>query len=226
MYKHNHRQKTRRRRKVWLPVLVVLLIAAGFGGWRIRQLLQPKTEIKQAHAITTKIAYDDHLKHYSKPDFDIDLPADWQELPAPAGPYQTYNWQNIKSADATTLTIYEDTIPLNFAVNRVLVVEGRVDHLTLDGNASENCNTFTKGSSAPAGQVGVPAKWQGVDFLCDQANTQRDVIGTSSAEGINSVALRSQSNGRTHKFFFTYTSHSLNPDYGIFYNVLSSFRLK
>ena len=46
-----------------------------------------------------------------------------------------------------------------------------------------------------------------------------------STDGVNVVILHSQNGPQTHKFFFTYTDYSNNPDYTIFYNALQSLKM-
>jgi len=223
MYKLNTRGKSKRRRIIfWLIITILVLLLLLIAFIIIRDRLRPKVAIKQANAVSTKVVYSSQTKHYDEPDFGIDLPATWHAVPRPAGTYESFTWQSSDVVtDGQQIEIYEDVIPVNFAVNRALIVEGETDHVALNGSASDNCATFTKNLSAS--QVGVPAKWQGVSFLCDQANQQRDVIGTSSTDGVNTVILLDQGTGVKHKFFFTYTDYATNPDYTIFYNALGSF---
>jgi hypothetical protein len=224
-YKLHKRERSRRRRILFW--LLVLLCLAGiiFGSILfVRSKLHPKVIITQAKAVSSTVVFASKTTHYTEPDFSIDLPNTFQEIPRPVGPYQSYTWETSDSGtDGQQVEIFEDTIPTQYAVNRMLVVEGEVDHVSMIGTASDNCSTFTKGTQSAAG--GSPAKWQGVDFYCDQGNTERDTIGTSSAEGINTVTLLNQSTGLKHKFFFTYTDHQINPDYTIFYNALTSFKM-
>jgi hypothetical protein len=229
MYQAGHKPKTKRRRVVaWVLFFVLLLVVVTSGFVYIRSKLQPHTTIKQAAATTTKVEYSNNaVKHYDEPDFTIDMPSAWQPLPQPAGPYKRYDWQNSRnSTNGEVITVYQDTIPVNFAVNRVLIVEGQEGQLSQKGGASDNCSTFTKNVSTQPNQVGAPAKWQGVDFLCDQLNQERDTIGTSSTDGVNTVILKNPSTGVPHKFFFTYTTHSISPDYSVFYAALNSLKLK
>lgn len=218
-------QKRRRRRRRSIA-LVIFLILLAVGIIVARTMFKPKTSIKQGAAHVTKVSYAVQTKHYTEPDFTIDLPATWQQLPPPSTTYRLYRWQ---SPDRVTkgqvIDVYEDTIPVNFAVNRGLIIDGSVDHITQEGAASDNCANFTKGLVPVPGHTGVPAKWQGIDFLCDQGNVERDVIGTSSKDAINTVVLRT-SLGVTHKFFFTYTDYAINPDYTVFYNALQSFHMQ
>lgn len=227
MYRVAHREKGKRRRViVWVIIIIIILLLLCFLGFWIRQKLQPKATIKQAAAITTKVSYASQTTHYDEPDFGIDLPAAWSAVPRPPHTFQSFTWQNSdKGTDGEQIEIYEDTIPLNFASNRALIVTGEVDHVNLIGAASDNCSTFTKPAVAGHGATGVPAKWQNVDFICDQNNQARDVIGTSSSDGVNTVILRNQSTGASHKFFFTYTNHASNPDYTLFYNAIQSLHM-
>ena len=224
MYQAGNRQKDqRRRRRRWLvaALLFVILIVALI--IFILHQLKPQTTIKQSRAVITKTADDHKTKHYDEPDFGIDLPADWAVAPSPVGPYQLYRWQ---SPSGQLIEVYENVIPVNYAVNRVVIVEAQVDRLQLSGTASDNCSQFTRGTQAAPGQVGAPAKWLDVSFLCDQFNKERDTLGTSSTDGVNTVILRQPTTGATHKFFFTFSNRSTNPDYTPFYDALRSFKLQ
>lgn len=216
----------RRRRILWaIAALIILLLSFWAFIW-IREKLKPKVTIKQSTAVTTKVSYDQKTKHYDEPDFGIDILATWHPLPRPAGSYQTFSWQSSDvGSNGQIIQIFEDTIPVNYAVNRVLIVEGQTDQAQINGEVSDNCVKFTREVGA-TNKIGVPAKWQGISFICDQANYQRDVIGTSSSEGTNFVTLKSPVDGLTHKFFFTFDNHGTNPDYTIFYNAIQSLRMK
>lgn len=228
MYQAGHRRKgQRRKRLVILFMCLLLIIGVAILGLYIKDQLTPKTAVRQAKATTKTVSYEKTKTHYDEANFGLDLPSTWQKIPSPVGPYTTYNWQtSSKGTDGELITIYEDTIPVNFAVNRVLIVEPQGETVVTKGNASDNCSTFTKGVSPMPGQVGAPAKWQGIDFLCDQANQARDVIGTSSKDGVNKVVLKSPTTGRSFTYLFSYTNHSINPDYSAFYDAINSLRMK
>ena len=228
-YRLGHRQPGRpKHRKKMLGIVFVSSVVVIAISTYIYLSFRPKTDLKQATAITTKVNYSGNsTRHYDEPDFTIDLPSSWQLIPRPAGPYKSFTWQRSDhGTNGEEITVYQDTIPQNFAVNRVLIVEPDVSKLTLKGSASDNCSTYTKNMAQTNNQFGAPAKWQGVDFLCDQSNQERDVIGTSSTDGVNTVILQSPHNGLKHKFLFSYTNHSINPDYTVFYTALGSFELK
>jgi hypothetical protein len=226
MYRLYQRQKSKRRRIVFWFCLVCLCALLVMGGtlWA-RTALRPKTNIDQSTAVTTQVSYNNPTKAYNEPGFSINLPKTWQLLPRTPGPYKSYTWQSPdRVTDGQEIAVFEDTIPTNLAVNRVLIVKGEADQLALNGTASDNCSSFTKNPTIP-NTVAAPAEWNGVNFLCDQGNKERDVIGTSSTDGINTVILKNMTTGVNHKFFFMYTDEAINPDYTVFYNALESFRV-
>jgi hypothetical protein len=71
----------------------------------------------------------------------------------------------------------------------------------------------------------TPGKWQGVNFICDLPNYLREVAGTGSADGINMVSVTGPAGGK-HAYFFTYTDHTVQPDFSIFRTIISSFQAK
>ncbi len=219
-------KKSRRARRLIVLLIVVALAVTGY--IIVKNMLKPQTVLKQSNSTQSKISYDDtKIKHYELPDFTIDIPAVWTQVARPAGPYQSYSWQTSDhGTNGQVIEIFEDTIPPNYGFNRALIVSGQGDHLNIEGTASDNCSKYTKKQPTSTSQVSSVAKWQGVDFLCDLGNTSRDVIGTSSTDGLNTVNLTSPSTGATHKFLFSYTNHSVNPDYTVFYQALKSLRMQ
>ena len=190
-------------------------------------MLKPEKTVTQSKAIIKKVVYEPKVKHYVEDNFSIDIANSWHEVPRPPGPYNSFTWEvSEKGTNGQQIQIFEDTIPPNFSVNKMLVVEGGIEQLQISGSASENCVKYTKGTVETSGRVAVPARWQGVDFLCDTASSQRDVIGTSSVDGINTVIMKSPVQGTSHKFFFTHTDHRISPDYTDFYDALQSFRMQ
>lgn len=228
MYRLNDQSSKYRHRRsiVWFWVIVVLLIFVGIGGfWTHKILVANHTVIDQSTAVTTHVSYSSATKTYTEPDFSIQLPLSWTPMKEVSSEYTSFTWQNIDSnSDGQQLTIYEDTIPVNVAVNHVLVVQAADTQIELDGTVSANCATFTN-TPAMANSTAAAAEWNGVSFWCDKVNTERDVVGTSSTDGINSVVLKNTVTGVTHKFFFMYTDDSINPDYSVLYDTLESFHL-
>ncbi|MDB5170797.1 MAG: hypothetical protein JWO35_491 [Candidatus Saccharibacteria bacterium] len=228
VYKAGKRDTKKKRRKaLWLFVLLVVIGLAGTGYIFVRDALKPQTVLKQSKATQKKVTYETKTKHYELPDFTIDIPIAWTPVARPAGPYQSFTWQTSEhGTNGQSIEIFEDTIPPNFGFNRALIVSGQSDHLNIEGTASDNCSKYTKKQTTMVNQFSAVAKWQGVDFLCDLSNVQRDVIGTSSTDGINTVILKSPSTGAAHKFLFSYTNHGTNPDYTVFYEAIQSFRMQ
>ena len=100
------------------------------------------------------------------------------------------------------LDVYVDSHPDNFAVNRMLPVVaaegGKLYASTRD--VSDNCTVYTIGATTARTTVQQLAKWQNIEFLCDMANTMRNVVGIGSVGGgINNINLTSLSTGK-HRF--------------------------
>lgn len=228
MYQVGTKSRRRRQRRIRLAVGLSLLVALGIGGWFMQRALRPHTSLSQSKAVITTVkATTTSLKSYDEDAFSIDLPSDWKVGERSTAPYNVYRWQGTsKSTNATLLEIFVDTIPINVAVNHVLAVEANGPQITADGEISDNCANFTKDTApTPGAYGGVHGRWQGVDFMCDLNNIERNVVGTSSATGINSVTVKGPTN-LAHKFFFSFTDHSLSSDYAPFTNALLSFRVK
>jgi hypothetical protein len=161
-------------------------------------------------------------KHIDERFFGLDLPADWQPVAPPRQPYAVHSWQNTaQNKGARRLDIYVDGAP-RLAVNRVLPIQANGARLVLLGQVSDNCITFTEGAKQTAA-ASMLAKWRGVKFLCDTANHERNVTGTSSPTGIDDVTLAGSGK---HSFFFVYTDNSATPDYDLFTNIITSFQAK
>lgn len=210
-----------------ITVLVTLLLAGGIGGGYLYFIQDTQTTISNADAkpITTTVKAPNAARaHFDESDFGFDLPSDWKRLqPDTTGQYAQYKYQSgLKNADNRYLSVYIDRLPLNLPVNKAVAVSGEGSTLT-HGNVSENCYDFTARPSATAHSAS--AKWDGVDFICDIDGRARNVVGTSSPGMINKVDMTSPGFTK-HSFFFLYEDNNYNPDYGIFYDMLNSFRVK
>jgi hypothetical protein len=228
-YRLGQGEKRKRRRWIWWLILLLLLLAFGFWGYRFATAqLKPETKITQAKPVIIKSEVNSNkTTHYDTPNFGIDIPVAFQQIPRPVGPYTSFTWTSSRSnSDGRKIEVFEDTIPVNYAVNRALIVSAEGDRLMIKSSPSENCVTFTRDLSGTQGQVGTPAKWEEVPFLCDRANKSRNVVGTSSLEGVNKVTLKSPTKGTSHTYFFAYSDQSVNPDYSLFLTALQSFRMK
>jgi hypothetical protein len=177
----------------------------------------PVTKTVTAGKLATKTLY--------TPSYTIDLPTDWEQVARMEAPYNLVRFQSKDPKNNIRyLEVYQDTIPPDFPVNRVLALEPFENKVTAPGSVSENCREFTTGKPAPGFQ-GVVAKWQNIEFVCDVTNVERSVVGTSSKGGINSVTVTSLS-GETHKFLFVYTDNAITQNFSLLYNALNSFAVK
>lgn len=218
------------RRRFWafiLVALVLLLSGLAVGAWiAAKQFLPSDTTISQSKPVVTEVKGGNLAgKHFDESVFTINLPHDWVFTGKQTTPYVKYSWHNTAKADnpgSRMLDVYVDTLPTQLGVNKVLPVQAAGDRL-VPTTVSDNCADFT-GNKVP-GPPAAPAKWQGINFLCDLANYVRNVTGASSSQGINSVTLTGKLTGQ-HRFFFTYTDNSSNPEPTIFAGALRSFRVK
>jgi hypothetical protein len=225
LYVAGHRSKRRHPGRALLEVLIVLAVLVGaiFAG---KHFLSSDTTIGQTPPAqtTTVTARTQNKKHFTEQFFSFDLPSDWESMPPPNQPHRILSWRNTaQNKGVQQLNIYVDGAP-QLAVNRVLPIQANGSRLALLGQVSDNCATFTEGAKSASGGS-LQGKWRRVNFLCDTANIMRDVVGTSSPGGINTVAISSASSGR-HSFFFTYTDNGATPDYDVFTNFITSFQLK
>lgn len=222
---YRFRERPHNHRKLWLTLTGFVVIAC-LAVLATLHLLRPNTQLGQTPPpVTTKVSANvPKTAPVDEPLFSLNLPDDWQPRANNDVPKPTYSWGGTTKTDNTRwLNIYVDDIPTTLAVNRVLPVDGNGTTLALTAGVSDNCITFTGATNG--GQNSAPAKWQGINFLCDTGNYIRDVVGTSSPDGINTVILTSADKGM-HQFFFTYTDNSSSPDYSVFTDILKSFQLK
>jgi hypothetical protein len=228
MYKKPPKSPRRFRKKyIALLVLALLLVAGGWYGYR--QYEQSTIPVIQNNAGRTypMDIPNSKTKHFDEVFFGFDLPADWRQVEHSGAPYNLYSFQStLKNADNRSLDIYADTLPTTLAVNRFLAVKSQGSNVS-HGQVSDNCTTLIPSSAGTGStrQLSVPARWDGVDFLCDNDRTTREVIGTSSPGNVNKVTLNGPTKG-PHSFFFVYDDKNVTPDYSIIYNVLDSFTVE
>lgn len=214
-----------RKRSIVLAVLLLVLL--GVGGIWAKSYFKANTVISQppAPVISTVTSNQGPTKPFDEGVFTFSLPADWvyKGQQRQTSPYAPYLFENTKTNPGVEqLEVYVDVIPTTLGVNRVLPVQGegaRVVPTTI----SDNCADFT-GNKVP-GSTSTPAKWDGFNFLCDLGNYERDVVGTSSSDGVDVVKLIGPTTG-AHSLFFTYTDNGSTPNFNIFTDALTSFRLK
>lgn len=223
-YHLGKRQVSHHKRNVVLLAFGVPMIIAG--ALFAKSFFNANTVISPPPpAVVTNVTSNEGpTKQFDEGVFTISLPTDWVYTgrQTEIAPYAPYTWHNTKANPGVEqLAVYVDTIPTNLGVNRVLPVQGEGDR-TIPTTVSDTCADFT-GNKVP-GSATTPAKWDGINFLCDLANYERDVVGTSSADGVNTVKVTGSTG--SHQIFFTYTDNGATPNFTIFEDAVSSFRLK
>jgi hypothetical protein len=204
---------------------VGLLVGSIIGA---RQYFTAETQISATPApvVTKVLGAQTSLKTFNTGVIRIDLPKDWEAFRAPDVPPAANSWHNtFKNRGVQVITAYVDTIPDQFATNRVLVVEAAGDHIQQLGGVSENCADFVEGGRSPSlGNGKAPARWNGIQFVCDNANFNRDVVGISSAGAVNGVTLTGLSG--PHRVFLTFTDASASPNHTVFTDAIDSLRVQ
>src|SRR5690606_6250345 len=127
-------------------------------------------------------------KVYKLATFQLELPKDWKTQAPGKGSSANYVWRgSTKDNVARSLEVYVDRPQASLAVNRMLPVKANGNKVEALSTVSDNCANFTDSKTTNV-QTGVaPSKWSAINFWCDMANYQRNVTGTSSPEGINTV---------------------------------------
>ncbi len=220
-------EKPHHRKKVYL-VLLFLLVGLIIGGSvAAQQLLRSDTQLTQSEGIIRHVdVVTPATKQVTEPLFTMSIPETWKAVEPRYIPAAQYSWQGTSKDDtARWLDLYIDSIPSKMAVNRMIPLSSSGNKIIVDDSVSDNCVNFTDEKAVDAHTGTVVAKWSGVTFICDAANSLRNLTGTGSTEGINTLKLKGATKG-THQVFFVYTDHSGNPDYTPFTDALNSFELR
>jgi hypothetical protein len=234
MYKHG-KPTYRLTHRPMFVILVAILVIMAVGYFFIIRPNSKNRFNNDPNARTTTI------KDTSPSDTPIDgdvftavLPGGWQLTGKDFDArYHSYQWNSSdKKNNGRLFRVYVDTIPTTQAVNYLLPVKVQ-DNTMSFGTVSDNCVNFTQGAvpeeqrpvNIPVDKIALPSRWDLVDFLCDNGNVSHQVVGAASSEGLNTVTLSGPTKGK-HKFFFMYQDNSINPDFGQFDRILSTFKVK
>lgn len=227
-YNKSFRKRSKKRLIRWVVLSIfIVLVIGGLIGLDIY-----KTRFKESTGSTRTITPETRSRiefSVDQPTYRMTLPGDWKEIKSTNTIYdRSVIWQsNQKNAENRYVQIYVDVIP-RLPVNKVLPLRSVGDKVDYE-EMSENCAGFTQGGSFDAATANkskpTPAKWMGLDFICDLPKVFDNVIGTTSKDGINTVIVTGANKG-AHKYFFVYTDRNIRPDYSIFYNLLSTFQAK
>lgn len=214
------------RRNLYLFLLAVAVVLIIGGTIAAQHYFQADTSLSQTAAVTRHVdAKVPPTKPVTTPYFTMTMPRSWQADTSSLIPSAAYAWRGTGDDAARRLEIYIDSIPADMAVNRLLPLGADGSRLMVGDDVSDNCVNFTDDSQADARTGRVLAKWSGVTFYCDTANYLRDVVGTGSSSGRNTISLHGDVKG-THRYFFVYTDNSASADYSIFTDMLRSLRAR
>jgi hypothetical protein len=222
-------------RKAWLGIvlIVALLLAATY--FIFIKNTSKKAEVSNNNSpLITNVTGDGRTSvTVNEPLFTLDLPGKWKETSRDSTPtYHSIQWNYTDKSANRWFRVYTDTIPADYAVNYLLPVTAEDNRLGV-GQISDNCVTFTQGAnsnmgrdvSTPASKEALPAKWQKVNFLCDNSHVTHQVVGTGSTQGGNAITVKGPNKGK-HQYFFLYEDDNYHPDYSIFSDILNSFEAK
>lgn len=208
--------------------LLFLIISAALVGiiWLI-MYLRPENTVSQAQPYTSHVTIaKPTTKKVSGEGFTLYVPATWQPAKNENTPYKIFAWRGVGKIDSPRLIqVYVNTIPSELAFNRLLPVKADDSGLSITGDISENCVNFTdkKGQDRLTGAA--PAKWAGINFLCDMSKSLRNVVGIGSNDGMNYVQVKGDSR-TVYKFLLVYTDHSDNPEFNTFTDIINTFKAR
>lgn len=224
MYRLGEREH--HHRKLYILLFVFALIIVG-GGVAAKRFLVADTSISgSGPAVVTNVSYDQTKQQkVDTPYFSMSVPASWKPSTVTTEVVQpTFSWQGTVGEDRNRwISVFIDQPLTIFAVNRALHIQENMQNISVIGSVSDNCTSFTGAANTQTGKT--PAKWEGIDFLCDTGNYERNVTGIVSPDGLNNINLSGTGKG-PHKYFFTYTDNTNQPDYTNLTTALKSLKTK
>ncbi|MBL8121151.1 hypothetical protein JNM87_00165 [Candidatus Saccharibacteria bacterium] len=219
--KRSHRHKKALIRLAWFLSLVSVAFVVY---WLFTLRITPHQNVRNAAPFST--AYSpgkQRMQTIEKNEFTLQLMSSWKEFPVTVNVHiPKYVFRD--EQNSRTLDIFIDELPTDFAINKAIVVSANGNGLAYE-TVSDNCITFTELSKKDPRMGTAPAKWGGVDFTCDMANSARAVVGTISKDSFNGVRFETAA-GTARAFFMAYTDNNITPDYTALYQILSSVRFK
>jgi len=223
MYRLGH--QIRHRYRWYIVTLMLIIVLAVIGIVIFHHGLKTDTSLSQSKVITQYYsATGTDTMHVTEPTFSVYLPAGWKPISDPNSPYQVYSWHGTGDDANRRIDIYIDNLPTNLAVNRLLPIQINNDQLEAIGPVSDNCTDFTTPTAQSSTTGTVAAKWDGVNFICDVANYERDVVAIGATVEVNTIVMTGPITG-SHHVLLTYTDNSSDADYSIFTSIVESFEI-
>lgn len=231
-YRYDHRT-TKHRHAVAIIVSVCLVILVPIAFLIYRDVVKNGSASSKGTSKTVgQVIGDNSLHGYrvEEPFFSMQLPSDWKETSRRnQNGEQSITWQATKKyQDDRWLKVYIDSVPQELPVNRLLPVTVQGNSLSA-GDISDNCATFTGGGTLDTSKAFLLkptlAKWQGVDFICNLPNVVENQVGIGATGGVNQIVVTGETKG-THRYFFLYTDHNIQPNYTIPTDAMNTFRAK
>jgi len=221
MYRLGHQIKHHHWPYILGGLIIIGCIVAGIV--TAPRFFKANTTLTQSSSVTHHIsAADTTTQHIAKATFAFDIPSGWRSVAPPAVQPVAQSWAGTApDGSGRRLDVYIDHIPGTLAVNRLLPVQPTGSRLNTAGMVSDNCTNFTDKATESAATGTAAAKWDGINFICDMANYERDVVAIGSTAGINDVALVGSTG--THPVLLVYTDNSISPDYSVFTAIVQSF---
>jgi hypothetical protein len=216
-------------------ILAILMLALGTGLYYVIKAAGKDSINGSSQArVTTIKDKGTNNTSVSEDLFSMILPGPWklsaQDWDAR---YHAYQWDSMDTKLAGRwFRVYVDTIPKDQSVNYLLPIKIQDGSMAF-GTLSDNCVNFTQGAIPqekrpvfiPLSQAALASRWNLIDFLCDNANVNQQVVGAASADGLNTVTLKGPNKG-THKYFFMYRDNNISPDLGTMEKILATFTVK
>ncbi len=221
MYRIGHQIKHHYRIYIIISLVAIGVLIATI--LVLRHDLKSQTVLRQSSAVTQYYsANSTATQQINEHGFSFALPDGWKPAININDPYEIYSWQGTSGDAARRIDVYINKVPTNLAVNALLPVQVNGNQLEATGSVSENCTDFTTPTPQSAVTGTVTAKWDGVNFICDTANYERDVVAIGSAQG--AITLDGPNTGQ-HAILLVYTDNSGSADYTIFESIVESFHL-
>lgn len=224
-------EKKQSHKKARLIFALVVLAIVGLIGWGfyatyIRYSPKPLTTTEE------KLPFGEAIVSLVEEDsFGLELLGEWQEVDRDESEEGLFiRWELVEPVqddEASEIDRYfeiysGELVPEDKPLNRLLPVVAEGNQLQIEGGPSFNCFAF-----APESATGDTAEvaWQDISFICDIANTLRNVIGTGSELGDNKFEIEGEDSGK-QVYFMVYSAGEASPTDNVLIHAVETFEAK